>query len=350
MMFTRENVLREIVTLALLIGASIIQGVLMCGSCTTFLSFGRVIAFTFCMWALLWKGNNALTHFVSAKISWIAFPTRRFFIGVLATLIYTGLVIFFLILVFKTFFNFDFESSFRVIIVTAVVMTTIISLFMHSRNFLIHWKNALLDAERFEREKISARYETLKSRVNPQLLHNSLQSLGKLIYVDKENAVKFIKHLSDVYRYILDTRGKELVARDEELKFLNSYFFLMHMRMGPALVSEIDFGSRPFYIIPLCLQLMVEKIIEESMTGIDKPLSIKINTDDECIALRASTKWRRPDSGNELSVVLNDITDRYKFLSGHGVTFQIEEGNFTCAIPLVFEIDSMNVNGAVRIS
>ena len=68
--------------------------------------------------------------------------------------------------------------------------------------------------------------------MNPHFLFNSLNALTNLVYEDQDKAAKFIKQLSEVYRYLLETRDREIVGLSEEKKFLESYLFLQKIRFG----------------------------------------------------------------------------------------------------------------------
>ncbi|MDZ7646494.1 MAG: histidine kinase [Cytophagales bacterium] len=89
-----------------------------------------------------------------------------------------------------------------------------------------------IDAERLKKESMEAQYNNLKNQVNPHFLFNSLNALTNLVYQDQAKAVKFIKQLSEVYRYVLDSRDKEVVQLEEEMHFLESYVFLQQIRFG----------------------------------------------------------------------------------------------------------------------
>ena len=72
-----------------------------------------------------------------------------------------------------------------------------------------------MDAERLKKEQMATKYESLKNQVNPHFLFNSLNALTNLVYEDQDRAADFIRQLSQVYRYVLDTRSKELVTLAE---------------------------------------------------------------------------------------------------------------------------------------
>jgi hypothetical protein len=333
---TKEIIFRELKILALFLGASIIQSYFMCSRCHSFGSYFRVISFTFFMWVFLWRGNNSLTHFVSARISWIEYPLKRFIVGLITTIAYTFAVTFTLIFIFQTFFGFNFGGSLRFTVITTVILTVVISLFLHSREFLLHWRKATLDAERFQRERISAKYESLKNKVNPQLLYNSLQSLGGLIHTDKEHAVKFIKSLSDVYRYILDTRDKEVVTIESEVKFLKAFSFLMETRYGASLriENQLD-ASQHFYVSPLSVHLIIESILENAKFDHTTPLIITIGAKKGVIHVAAAVRWNSGESIDNVFELLRDVEDRYSFLSESAIEYSIAENSFSCHFPAI---------------
>ena len=50
------------------------------------------------------------------------------------------------------------------------------------------------------------------------------------MHKDADLAEQFIKQLSHNYRYVLDTREREIVPLEEEIKNVEAYIFLMKMR------------------------------------------------------------------------------------------------------------------------
>src|SRR6202012_4579831 len=58
-----------------------------------------------------------------------------------------------------------------------------------------------------EQERMMFEYEHLKSQVNPHFLFNSLNTLTSLIDENKETAISYTEHLSDLYRNMLAYRN-----------------------------------------------------------------------------------------------------------------------------------------------
>ena len=147
--------------------------------------YALITFFSFCLWISLWIGNNSLTHYLNRKISWVEFPVRRLVIGVLTTVIYTVSAVSSIILLWERFSYFDIGSYYWTISFSLII-TFLISLFLHGREFLIRWKKSAVEAERLQKESVRAQYESLKNQVNPHFLFNSLNALSHLVYEDQD--------------------------------------------------------------------------------------------------------------------------------------------------------------------
>ena len=178
-------------------------------------------------------------------------------------------IVFVLLRVFEWIFKLDIGDSLYGTLYFSAGITIVISLFMEGRAFLNNWRKAALDAERLQKENARAQYDALKNQVNPHFLFNSLNALTQLVYEDQDKAATFIKQLSEVYRYVLDTREKELVTIDEELSFIRSYLFLQQIRFGQKLQISILVDSRDTLLPPLALQILVENAIKHNIISED---------------------------------------------------------------------------------
>ena len=107
-----------------------------------------------------------------------------------------------------------------------VIAALLIIGFGYFVEFYNRWRIAILNEERLKREAITLQFESLKNQVNPHFLFNSLNVLTSLITKDPESSIRFVKQLSEVYRYVLDQNTKDITGIAEELRFLNSYIYL----------------------------------------------------------------------------------------------------------------------------
>ncbi len=102
------------------------------------------------------------------------------------------------------------------------------------------------------------------------------------------------KKIASVYRYLLTTRDRQTVDIEEELQFVEAYFYLEHIRFGEALqVSVSDDGTHNHKaIIPASLQILVENAVKHNISTQKSPLSIHINIDENGVKVSNNLQLR----------------------------------------------------------
>ncbi len=306
-----------------------------CVNCrVNFTHYAIVTLFSFGLWVSLWIGNDALTHFLNRKISWVEFPVKRLVIGLITTVAYTVLTVLAIILLWEEVMNFNIGDYFMPI-AFALVITFLISLFMHGREFLLRWRESIVHAAGLEKESALSQYESLKNQVNPHFLFNSLNALTHLVYEDQDKAAKFIKQLSEVYRYVLDSRDKEVVSLEEELKFLEAYLFLQQIRFGDKLRVNVNLNGATSSVAPLALQMLIENAIKHNVISEEEPLYIRLYTERSFLVVENDLHKKNilPDSSAGLG--LQNIKRRYEFLSKEKVVVDEGNGKFVVKLPML---------------
>lgn len=331
------TVKKQIKSLCIFALVSLAQTYFTCPACATPRVYLMVSLVTFLMWLLLWKGNNLVNHYLNSKISWLHEPVKRLILGFISTISYTLIAIFVLLYAFSKVFNFDFGSQYQSTVYLCMIITILVSLFMHGREFLLSWRKAKIDAERHEKESIAARYESLKNQVNPHFLFNSLNALTNLVYEDPDKAVKFIKQLSEVYRYVLDTRDKEVVPLRDELTFINSYNYLQQIRFGDKLKVQIDPLDDDTLIAPLALQLLFENAIKHNIVSHDDPLTIHVFSQSDFIVVKNNLQRKLASTEPSAGIGLENIRRRYEFLSNRKVEVCEDDRSFSVKLPVIKE-------------
>lgn len=310
---------------------------LSCTSCHEdigkYLKFALVSTF---IWVLLWIGNSEMNDYLSLKISWIKAPIKRLVTGIIATILFTILAVLLVLKGFELALNFQFNNYIEVI-VPSLIITFFISLFFHGRGFLIEWRRSAIAAERYHKESMTATYENLKNQVNPHFLFNSLNALTSLVYEDQDKAAKFIKQLSEVYRYVLDSRNKEVVTIEEELKFLDSYVFLQQIRFGDKLKINNSLNNIVGNLPPLALQMLLENAIKHNVVSEEFPLTIEIYQEENKLVVKNNLRIKNVVSENAIGVGLENIKKRYEFLTDSPVMILKDEGNFVVKLPILVE-------------
>ena len=217
-----------------------------------------------------------------------------------------------------------------------IVIITIMTVVELSVFLLEKWRFSLAELERFKKENAEFQFESLRSQVNPHFLFNSLNTLASLIYSDKEKAEIFIRELSDVYRYVLDNRGKELVTFSKELQVARSYLFLLSLRFEKNL--EVDWQIQPEtekkMIAPLTLQLLIENAVKHNVVSKKKPLTIRIISEDsQLIVSNNLQKKEIKEYSSQLG--LKNIQSRYAFFNVGGVDITETDSEFIVKVPLI---------------
>ena len=291
-------------------------------------------AFNALMWVVMWIGNENLTSIIDKKISWVKYPVKRLVVGVIATVIFTVIVAIALARSYEYSWNVKFDS-YNDFIFSALVITFLISLFLHGREFLVRWRESAVEAERYQKESMMAQYESLKSQVDPHFLFNSLNVLTNLVYEDADKSAKFIKQLSEVYRYVLDTRSKELVLLEEEMKFVTSYLFLQQIRFGDKLIIENNLIDQAGVVPPLVIQMLVENAIKHNIVSEENPLRITLYKNDFFIVLENNLQIKSVLKEESPGIGLENIRKRYEFLTQQKVEVLNENGKFQVKLPLL---------------
>jgi sensor histidine kinase YesM len=221
-------------------------------------------------------------------------------------------------------------------------ITVMISLFLHSRSFLLGWREAAIRAERLEKETAVARLDSLRRQVDPHFLFNSLNALTSLVEEnDPARAVRFIRQLSQVYRYVLDSQSQELVPLADELRFAEAYLFLQKTRLEDALAVNLALPPAPeltrFFLPPLALQLLLENAIKHNTALQAEPLQVSVSIDAAAatLSVRNTRRPRRLAPGEASGLGLPNLKARYAFLSSRPVIVHEESTEFVVTLPLL---------------
>ena len=335
-----KGLLKQVLILFLIggVGATLLFGKFM--GVHDFKSFVKVAVFQGMIWIILSIGNGFLSSYLNSKISWLEKPELRFIVGTLLTVVYTiGALSILLLLSCLLIFGTTYEQAIQVFdikfFITALLITALISMFLHGRSFLIEWRASASEAERLKNENLKARFETLKNQVNPHFLFNSFNVLSSLVYKDQDLAAKFIKQMSNLYRYVLESRDKETVRLEEEVAALKSFSFLSKMRFGDNLDIRIDLDEiRQFQIAPMTLQMLVENAIKHNVVSKAKPLFVQVFHEKGEIIVKNNLQLKNNVTAST-GIGLPNIQARYEYLSDQAISVFESNNDFIVKIPLL---------------
>ncbi len=123
--------------------------------------------------------------------------------------------------------------------------------------------------EHQERLLALARYEALRSQINPHFLFNTLNSISSSIRTNSERARAMIVKLSAILRRALEPYEDFVPLRDE-LEFIDAYLDIEMVRFGPRklqVVKEIDPELLAVPVPSMLLQPLVENAIKHGIAA-----------------------------------------------------------------------------------
>ena len=338
------NVARAIKTL--LVVSVVISVIVNPRALTSVTRFAITYGYTLMYASGLWLTNGYVVNWLNARYDWSERPGRRLLLTLAVSLggsvvVIVGMNVVLLLLQGQPLRRLGTEQMYWNVLLPLIV-TVIISLFNHSRAFFFRWREAAVRAERLEKETAVARLDSLRRQVDPHFLFNSLNALTSLVEeADPARAVRFIRQLSQVYRYVLDSGSHELVPLADELRFAESYLFLQKTRLGEALAVQMTLpppaALAPFSVPPLALQLLLENAVKHNTALQDAPLHVHVALDAAAgtLTVRNTLCPRRLAPGEASGLGLQNLTARYAFLTAKPLQAGEEAGEFVVTLPLL---------------
>lgn len=228
------------------------------------------------------------------------------------------------------------QLSIRQTLVFGSLMALFINAIHTGEYFLRRWRVSMLEAERLKRESAEARFEILRSQLDPHFLFNNLNTLIYLVE-DKPQAVAFVEKLSLVYRYILQSRERTLVSLREELTLAHAYLFLLQQRYGAGIQVTIDVPDWALdrQIPPMTLQLLLENAVKHNQVDAINPLVIRLTTNEPNQLVVENSVHPRLAVEGHTRIGLENIRSRYQILAGVEPEIQHTARTFFVKLPLL---------------
>lgn len=300
--------------------------------------------FIFCIWGFAicitqWTSLIYVNHLIDKKIKWISQPVLRSVVGIIS-LVLDSVIVFTIVQFAMMYLVYKLQPAdawphVSQAIIFSLLISFIMSLISTAIGFFKAWKKALLTTEQLKVEMMSYRYESLRNQINPHFLFNSFNVLSDLVYADQEMAVKFINQLSELFRYVLDSRDKELVPLKDELEFMHAYIYLLKTRFMDKLNLSIEVDAAPGeLIVPMTLQLLIENAVKHNEVSEMFPLQISIRRAGTCLEVGNSLrpKFVGEDSKN---TGLKNIRQQFSYFTEKEVEIINNADRFIVRVPIL---------------
>lgn len=334
---------RQLIELAIVLVFSVLVTYAFSGN-YLFTHFGdtyKNLLFGFCIGYSLWKGNQ-LIGFVSGKyFPWERNPKLTLLVNSSLSVTFSIIDIFLVYYLYLKFvFNINIiDNPKRWIwqMVIVLLISLIITISYYLKYFFKWWRIATVNEEKLKQEAIQLRYDALKSNVNPHFLFNSLSVLTSLVDTDTQKAKEFIQQFSNIYRYVLEQRDRELVPLEEEMSFIKSFTDLHLIRHGNNLKVSIEVNDLSGYIIPLSLQILLENCFKHNIISEEKPLFVRIWRENDFIVVQNNFQKRNTihESGG---VGLETISKQFDYFSDRKVEIIQTATHYTVKLPILNNI------------
>lgn len=203
--------------------------------------------------------------------------------------------------------------------------------------FIRYKRSADLTEEKIKKESILFQYESLRNQIDPHFLFNSFSVLNTLIQTNTELATQFLNKLSELYRYVLDNKEKDIINVENELKCLDAYLFLMKIRHENCIYFSVNIDDDILKqkVPTMSLQMLIENAIKHNSFNEKNPLKIEITQEDDTYLVITNRLNSRKTSKISTGIGLKNIQNRYAHYTSNKVVIQKTETHFIVKIPLL---------------
>lgn len=305
------------------------------------------------MTAFFWNGAFMIFIFFRKKFPQIRQTPKRLIItlAVLSVFLVVGDAFICLLLNKKTLIQLtDLNILFSHIHINFIAALFVGSIY-ENVYFFEQWKGTIQINEALKNQQIRTQFEVLQNQMSPHFLFNSLNTLTTLISEDPKIATEFTQKLSEVYRYILANKEKELVHLEEELEFAQAYLYLLKMRYPENLTAR--FSVEPIYlkqyIAPLTIQMLLENAIKHNVVSKMHPLFIEVYVENgKSIVVKNNFQGRKVIE-KSTKTGLSNIRKRYAYFGNKNIDIIATAKSYLVAVPLINVVNENNQPVVVKL-
>ena len=289
-------------------------------------------------------GQGYLNAYLDKKWDWISETRKRIIYGVTLTVIVTVISVLFcnyvnFVIIQKVKPSKFFSGDYGFINWFFINLALLISAILHARSFMLAWKNESrkeVVEQKIIASSANAQFESLKNQLDPHFLFNSLNVLSSLIDENPDQAQHFTASMSKIYRYVLEQKDKELVTVEEELSFARTYCDLLKTRFEDSVNFEFNVSESDlkYYVVPLSLQLLLENCIKHNFATAQKPLTMKIYSEQGFLLIENNLQARE-QMKESAGIGLANIVQRYSLLTKQNVFIEKSDDFFRVKIPIL---------------
>jgi LytS/YehU family sensor histidine kinase len=289
---------------------------------------------------IIWQGSV----YIISRVRRLALVKQKFFLKLtmlcVATAVYAFIISSSSALIWQQFFSGIVYTKpvFACGLLSAVIV--IFLTLMYEALFLS--KERELDTkivDQLDRERQHAELNSIKGELDPHFVFNALTTLSHLISVDLEKAQLFTQKLAQVYKYLLINKDRELISLNDEIKFIDDYFFLLNIRYDNRLSLSFNLDNNyveKIMIIPCSLQLLVENAIKHNQFTEQYPLQINVALNGEYLKVENNVR-NKQYATSSTKIGLANLSNRYRLVYNKDIIIDVdkEHDKFIVKLPLI---------------
>ncbi|MDT0644184.1 histidine kinase [Zunongwangia sp. F363] len=289
-------------------------------------------------------------RFLNKNYSWVRIITFHTILSILIGMVIRLVLDFYTILTGQqTLAEYDFRESvyaFMFVIDLNFLIYFAMVFIVYTYYYLKQVKQAEKRHIKLESQIVNARMRMLSSQLQPHFLFNTLNSISVLTDVDAGKAKDTIADLSDFLREILYKSDSNVIILDEELRILEYYLNILHVRFSDHLniTKEIEESFRYKKVPALLLQPLIENSIKHgySYDHTDLHINIAVFSEQKKFILKITNNGASITETHaqlmEKGVGLRNIDDRLKNLYGKDYHFEIRNRENQRGVETIIEI------------
>lgn len=297
------------------------------------LSFGVFILLA----AVVWEGNRFLLFRNYASLFRSASSLQKYWLMIGLNILYTAPVSLALLWGWKFAFSASHVNTETVLITTAVIVVCVIFVTnVYEKVLFAHFTDQeQRRIQQLQAARLEAELAALKSQIDPHFMFNALNSISYLIDSDTARAQEFIAHLSEVYRYLLRTKEKDLVMLREELAFMHAYVGLMELRHEGALEVNCRLNGREDFLLPpVSLMVAVENAIKHNEVSVAHRLIIEVEQQADKMTISNPILPRKNARESTKNGLVN-LNERFEKIVGKAIEITDANGVFQVQLPML---------------
>ncbi len=298
----------------------------------------------FLFMSLMWQLIKFINALLEKRFSMEEAPATQISLQVFVTLLLLSPIVFTGYYFFKPYLPAYLQGKILVLLTVVIFMVIMLMTFVYYTYtlFLKQKKSSeesaglQLMAARLEKEASMMRFHHLKNQVNPHFLFNVFSSLDGLVQTDPQLASDFIRHLSKVYRYVLEHKENEVVSLETEAAFIQHYISLLQIRYKNAIEIDLDISAAAMEkgIVMVTLQMLIDNAIKHNIVHIGTPLKIHICDVADYLQVANNKQLRKQiETSNQQG--LKQLQELYAFLTDKPVLIKEAENSFEINLPLI---------------